>query len=50
VPKTDAEFDQWEDRAYAHEDDCATWPGWNNQPVRPEPEEEVMATPSTASR
>jgi hypothetical protein len=31
-PTNKAEFDQWEDRAYAHEDD---W--WNNQPVRPEP-------------
>jgi hypothetical protein len=31
-PATAAEFDRWEDRAYAHEDD---W--WDGQPVRPEP-------------
>jgi hypothetical protein len=31
-PTNRAEFEQWEDRAYAHEDD---W--WDNQPVRPEP-------------
>lgn len=30
-PKDRAEFDAWEDRAYAHEDQ---W--WDNQPVRPE--------------
>jgi len=31
-PTNDREFDEWEDRAYAHE---AEW--WNNQPVRPGP-------------
>jgi uncharacterized protein YukE len=31
-PRTAAEFDQWEDRAYAHEEQ---W--WNNHNVRPEP-------------
>jgi uncharacterized protein YukE len=31
-PRTDAEFDLWEDLAYAHED---LW--WQSQPVRPEP-------------
>lgn len=31
-PATDAEFDQWEDRAYAHEE---RW--WQSQPIRPEP-------------
>jgi uncharacterized protein YukE len=31
-PKDAVELDQWEDRAYAHEEE---W--WNNQPVRPEP-------------
>ncbi|MFF5291156.1 WXG100 family type VII secretion target [Paractinoplanes globisporus] len=31
-PRTEADRDKWEDRAYAYEDE---W--WNNQPVRPEP-------------
>ncbi|MEU4564351.1 hypothetical protein AB0F72_38715 [Actinoplanes sp. NPDC023936] len=31
-PRDDAEFDAFEDRAYAHEDE---W--WENQPIRPEP-------------
>ncbi len=31
-PENDAEFDAFEDRAYAHEDQ---W--WDNQPIRPEP-------------
>ena len=31
-PRDAVELDQWEDRAYAHEEE---W--WNNQPVRPEP-------------
>ena len=29
-PRTVAEVEQWEDRAYAHEDQ---W--WQNQPIRP---------------
>ncbi|GAA4259770.1 hypothetical protein [Dactylosporangium darangshiense] len=31
-PRTEAELDLWEDRAYAHEQE---W--WDNQPIRPEP-------------
>lgn len=31
-PKTAGEFDAFEDRAYAHEEQ---W--WNSQPIRPEP-------------